>query len=54
LRSCAAFFNNNIEEALKILYLKDDPVMRKRSYYENAVSIVKEVEQKMQTEKSVI
>lgn len=33
LRACTAFFSNNLEESLRILYLKDDPVMRKRSYF---------------------
>lgn len=31
MRSCATFFQGDIEESLKILYLKDDPVMRKRN-----------------------
>jgi hypothetical protein len=34
LRSCKAFFQQgNMEEALRILYLKNDPVMRKKYYF---------------------
>jgi hypothetical protein len=43
MRSCAAFFQGDIEESLKILYLKDDPVMRKRNYFKSALKIVKEI-----------
>jgi len=43
MRSCAAFFQGDIEESLKILYLKDDPVMRKRNYFESALVLVKEI-----------
>lgn len=32
-RSCAAFFQGNTEESLKILYLKDDAEMKKKYYF---------------------
>ena len=34
MRSCRAFFQGEIEESLKILYLKNDPVMRKKYYFD--------------------
>jgi hypothetical protein len=34
IRSCRSFFQGEIEESLKILYLKNDPVMRKKYYFE--------------------
>ena len=37
VRSCKAFFQGEIEESLKILYLKNDPVMRKKYYFEDAL-----------------
>ena len=40
MRSCAAFFQGEIEESLKILYLKNDPVMRKKYYYLDALNKV--------------
>lgn len=43
VRSCAAFFQGNIEESLRVLYLKDDPVMRKKSYFESALQTVKQI-----------
>jgi hypothetical protein len=43
LRSCRAFFQGSMEEALRILYLKNDPVMRKKYYFEEALEMVKDI-----------
>jgi wobble nucleotide-excising tRNase len=40
VRSCRAFFSGNTEESLRILYLKDDPVMRKKYYFDSALDLV--------------
>lgn len=40
VRSCKAFFSGNTEESLRILYLKDDPVMRKKYYFDSALEVV--------------
>jgi len=32
-QSCAAFFQGNTEESLRILYLKNDLVMKKKYYF---------------------
>ena len=40
VRSCKAFFSGNTEESLRILYLKDDPVMRKKYYFDSALELV--------------
>ena len=44
VRSCRAFFSGNTEESLRILYLKDDPVMRKKYYFESALDSVNRIE----------
>ena len=44
VRSCAAFFQGEIEESLKILYLKSDPVMRKKYYYLDALQRVTDLQ----------
>lgn len=43
VRSCTAFFAGALEESLRILYLKNDPVMRKKYYFQEALQIVKEL-----------
>jgi len=40
VRSCRAFFSVNTEESLRILYLKDDPVMRKKYYFDSALEAI--------------
>ena len=40
VRSCKAFFSGNTEESLRILYLKDDPVMKKKYYFDSALEVV--------------
>lgn len=44
VRSCAAFFQGELEESLKILYLKNDPVMRKKYYYLDALQRVTDLQ----------
>lgn len=43
VRSCRAFFSGNTEESLRILYLKDDPVMRKKYYFDSALELVAKI-----------
>ena len=43
VRSCKAFFSGNTEESLRILYLKDDPVMRKKYYFDSALEVVSQI-----------
>ena len=43
VRSCKAFFSGNTEESLRILYLKDDPVMRKKYYFDSALEFVTKI-----------
>ena len=43
MRSCKAFFEGNTEESLRILYLKDDPVMRKKYYFDSALELVTKI-----------
>ena len=40
VKSCRAYFNNEIEESLRILYTKNDPVMRKKYYFETGIEII--------------
>jgi hypothetical protein len=40
MRSCRAFFQEGIEQSLRILYLKNDPVMRKKYYFEEALETI--------------
>lgn len=43
IRSCRAFFSGNTEESLRILYMKDDPVMRKKYYFDSALELVNKI-----------
>jgi len=43
IRSCKAFFSGNTEESLRILYMKDDPVMRKKYYFDSALEVVTKI-----------
>lgn len=43
MRSCEAFFSGNTDESLRILYMKDDPVMRKKYYFDSALEAVAEI-----------
>ena len=43
IRSCKAFFSGETEESLRILYIKDDPVMRKKYYFDSALEVVTKI-----------
>jgi hypothetical protein len=43
IRSCRAFFSVNTEESLRVLYMKDDPVMRKKYYFDQALEVVTKI-----------
>ncbi len=43
VRSCRAFFSGNTEESLRILYMKDDAVMRKKYYFDSALDFVNQL-----------
>lgn len=43
--SCRAFFSGNTRESLRILFQKDETVMRKKYYFDPALEIVLNIEQ---------